>query len=150
MVEIEITERVVVGEDDDLFEILRALRETGVRLAVDDFGTGSSVLQPLEDGPFDTLKADHSLIERITSSSAVVAAFIGMAADLGIDFVAEGVETERQSRKLLELGCPLAQGYLFGRPMSSEAMTQVLKDAGGARSNSARPGDPVSVHALVG
>jgi diguanylate cyclase (GGDEF)-like protein len=127
-VELEITERVVMADDDGLVTVLEALRAVGVRLAIDDFGTGSSVLRRLQRHPVDTLKIDRSFIGDITatSSGAVVAALLQMGASLGIEVLAEGVETEEQRAQLLAIGCRFAQGYLFSRPVSADVLRAQL------------------------
>ena len=128
MVELEITERVVMVDNEDLVGILQALRAVGVRLAIDDFGTGSAVLGRLQRHPVDTLKIDRSFINEITtpSSAAVVSALVEMGGKLGIEVLAEGVETEAQRAALLAIGCPLAQGYLFSRPVTADALAAQL------------------------
>ena len=120
LIELEITDRVVMTEDE-LRPVLHRLRDLGVRLAVDDFGTGSSVLNRLQGGPFDTLKIDRSLIERVgeTSHAPVVQAVINMAHDLGLSVVAEGVETTAQLALLRRYECDLVQGFLFSTPIDS-------------------------------
>jgi len=128
-VELEITERVVMADDDELVEVLDALHAVGVRLAIDDFGTGSSVLRRLQRHPIDTLKIDRSFISEITlSSPAVVAALVQMGASLGIEVLAEGVETEEQRVALADLGCCLAQGYLFSRPVPADELAEQLAE----------------------
>lgn len=125
-VELEVTERVVMAEED-LPAILSALVETGVRLAIDDFGTGTSVLGRLQHCPVDTLKIDKSFVAEITSTSsgAIVAALVQMGRSLDLDVVAEGVETPIQAGVLRELGCHLAQGYLFSRPVPPGAIEEL-------------------------
>ncbi|CAA9228150.1 MAG: diguanylate cyclase/phosphodiesterase (GGDEF & EAL domains) with PAS/PAC sensor(s) [uncultured Acidimicrobiales bacterium] len=118
LIELEVTDRVVMTEDE-LRPVLHHLRDLGVRLAVDDFGTGSSVLNRLQGGPFNTLKIDRSLIERIghTGQAPVVQAVINMAHDLGLSVVAEGVETSAQLALLRRYECDLVQGFLFSTPI---------------------------------
>ncbi|MGQ0831964.1 MAG: putative bifunctional diguanylate cyclase/phosphodiesterase [Microthrixaceae bacterium] len=130
MVEIEITERTVLADSDDLGHILDDLSATGARLAVDDFGTGSSVLSRLQGGPFDTLKIDRSFIHDTASepASAVVAALVQMGTNLGLDIIAEGVETQAQRTTLIALGCVYGQGYLFSRPVAPDAITALLHE----------------------
>ena len=126
--ELEITERVVMTENEDLAGILRALHAIGVRIAIDDFGTGSSVLHRLAGHPVDTLKIDRSFIRDMspTSSTAVVAALLQMGAGLGIEVLAEGIETAEQRDVLVGLGCTLAQGYFFSRPVAPEVLQSML------------------------
>ena len=116
---LEITESVVMRDLDSRLA-LNALRALGISLHIDDFGTGYSSLAYLRDLPVDALKIDRAFINRLGSVAAdesVVTAVIAMAAALSLDVVAEGVETELQLRVLRELGCQVAQGFLFARPM---------------------------------
>jgi EAL domain-containing protein (putative c-di-GMP-specific phosphodiesterase class I) len=103
-----------------------------IRVAVDDFGTGYSSLAYLRRLAVNTLKIDRSFIGELHDSQglAIVEAVIGLARSLGMDVVAEGVETPAQLEVLRERGCHLIQGYLFARPMSRQALLQLL--AGGA------------------
>ena len=95
---------------------LNALKEIGVDISLDDFGTGYSSLRDL---PVAAVKIDRSFVGQLGSSqgdTAIVAAIVSLAHALGIDAIAEGVESEEQAERLRELGCELAQGYLFGAP----------------------------------
>lgn len=121
-VEVEITDRVVMG-DDDLLSVLAPLSALGVRIAIDDFGTGTSVLARLQLCPLDTLKIDRSFIQTIATSptrTAVISALLAMAHGLGLDVVAEGVETTEQEMFLRDHGCPVIQGFLFSCPVPPE------------------------------
>jgi diguanylate cyclase (GGDEF)-like protein/PAS domain S-box-containing protein len=114
-----------------LFEVTRsgsrnvqALKELGVRLVLDDFGTGYSSLSHLKDMPVDMIKIDRSFVANMSPGGpdgAIVAAVLLMGSALGLDVVAEGVEQERQAELLRELGCPMAQGFHFGRPLAPRA-----------------------------
>ncbi len=118
-VSLEITESVL-ADHARAVPTLRALKDAGFSLILDDFGTGYSSLTYLKALPLDALKIDRSFIRNITSDSrdaAIVTAIIGVARSLSMDVVAEGVERTAQKEKLLELGCPVMQGYLFGRPV---------------------------------
>jgi diguanylate cyclase (GGDEF)-like protein/PAS domain S-box-containing protein len=124
---IEITESAVL-ETEAAIARLAALRELGVRIAVDDFGTGYSSLGYLRRLPVDVLKIDRSFLDEIGRASragAIVDAILAMSSSLGIDAVAEGVEEPEQARTLLEKGCPLAQGYYFGRPGDPAAIGEL-------------------------
>jgi EAL domain-containing protein (putative c-di-GMP-specific phosphodiesterase class I) len=104
----------------------------GVTLALDDFGTGYSSLTYVRRFPIDTLKIDRSFIDGIVGSSedeAIVTAVLSMGRALGVHVVAEGVETEEQADRLRVLGCKLAQGYLFSRPVAPEAVRALLTAA---------------------
>jgi diguanylate cyclase (GGDEF)-like protein/PAS domain S-box-containing protein len=116
---LEITETALVDETGHAREILERLALLGVRLAVDDFGTGWSSLGYLKRLPVDELKIDRSFVDGLGSDAedtAIVTAVVNMAEALGLAVVAEGVETVAQRDELVRLGCRLAQGYLFGRP----------------------------------
>ena len=118
-VSLEITESVL-ADHARAVPTLRALKDAGFSLILDDFGTGYSSLTYLKALPLDALKIDRSFIRNITTDSrdaAIVTAIIGVARSLSMDVVAEGVERTAQKEKLLELGCPVMQGYLFGRPV---------------------------------
>nr|WP_269839945.1 bifunctional diguanylate cyclase/phosphodiesterase [Paucibacter sp. M5-1]MCZ7882499.1 bifunctional diguanylate cyclase/phosphodiesterase [Paucibacter sp. M5-1] len=120
---LEITESLLIGQDSVTEERLRQIRALGVKIAIDDFGTGYSSLAYLQRLPFDCLKIDQSFIRNLSKSAqdmAIVTAVLRMAEGLGVTAVAEGVETEAEAMRLRELGCTLAQGYLFGRPTKLE------------------------------
>ena len=119
---LEITESVVVGEGESRVGILRELREQGVRFALDDFGTGYSSLSYLKHLPVGMLKIDRSFVERIgedAEDAVLIAGVVGIAHGLGLRVLAEGVETAEQLERVKALGCELAQGYHFARPMPS-------------------------------
>ncbi|MFP8966559.1 EAL domain-containing protein [Pokkaliibacter sp. CJK22405] len=127
--ELEITEGVLLGDKSSVLAILRELKMQGASIAIDDFGTGYSSLGYLAKFPIDTLKIDKSFIhELLTSreSKALVRAIISMARSLDMDIVAEGVETEAQAIKLATMGCPKAQGFYYGKPMSELAFEAML------------------------
>ncbi|GAA4622005.1 putative bifunctional diguanylate cyclase/phosphodiesterase [Cellulomonas oligotrophica] len=116
---LEVTESVVDASQLVALRELARLRSFGIRVAVDDFGTGWSSLSRLDELPVDHLKLDRSFLTHVTSSprrTAMVRALLGLCQELGIDTVAEGVETADQAALLRSLGCPLAQGFLLGRP----------------------------------
>jgi diguanylate cyclase (GGDEF)-like protein/PAS domain S-box-containing protein len=117
---LELTESLVLDDIDDTIVKMQALREVGVRFSMDDFGTGYSSLSYLTQLPLDQLKIDQSFVRNIgtkPTDAVIVQTIIGMADNLGIEVIAEGVETEVQ-RAFLELhGCTFCQGYLFSRPV---------------------------------
>jgi diguanylate cyclase (GGDEF)-like protein len=128
--EVEITERVVGTGTDQVLEALIALKGLGVRLAIDDFGTGSSGLSRLRSCPIDTLKIDKSFVHEVTEARPEVpllAAMVSLAHDLGLDVVAEGVETRAQATFLRTQRCDLAQGYLFAVPQSATDLEHSLR-----------------------
>ena len=134
---LEITEGALMQDPDTTTRRLEHLRRVGVRLAVDDFGTGHSSLAHLQRFPIDTLKIDRSFIVGVEDhpGSSLVRAIVQLAHTLGMTPVAEGVETEAQRAALVELGCDLAQGYLFARPMEADLARAVVAGAalGGLR-----------------
>ena len=118
--ELEITESMVMTDVDKAIETMEQLRELGLRLAIDDFGTGYSSLSYLKRFPINTLKIDKSFVQELTVDSedaAIVRAIISMAEDLGVDVVAEGVETKEQLDFLTRHGCQYVQGYYFSKPL---------------------------------
>ena len=126
---LEITESVMMEKRTAAMDILRALKDLGVTLVMDDFGTGYSSITNLKSFPVDVLKMDRSIVEgmdRDPTNRAVVSASIGLAHALGLDVVAEGVETAGELDKLLSMGCDVAQGYYWLRPSSSEEITELL------------------------
>jgi diguanylate cyclase (GGDEF)-like protein/PAS domain S-box-containing protein len=117
--ELEITESVAMHNSERTLQMLRRLREMGVRIAVDDFGTGHSSLNYLRSFPIDSVKIDQGFVHEIETSAAdraIVSAVIRMAHGLALRVTAEGVETEEQLAYLREQGCEEVQGFLFGRP----------------------------------
>jgi EAL domain-containing protein (putative c-di-GMP-specific phosphodiesterase class I)/PAS domain-containing protein len=134
--ELEITESALVGNTERTIECLNQWKQLGLQIAVDDFGTGYSSLNYLSRLPVDRLKLDQSLIQRMTldtRSKTVMRSTISLGADLGIDVIAEGVETEDQFHMLEDLGCPRVQGYLLGRPMPPMQAQLALRKAWGNR-----------------
>ncbi len=118
--ELEVTETVLLANGDAALGQLLALRDAGVRIAMDDFGTGHSSLTQLRVFPFDRLKIDRSFVKDLPlggDAQAIVRAVTGLGRSLGIQVIAEGVETEEQLQALLAEGCDAAQGFLFGRPV---------------------------------
>ncbi len=117
--ELEITEAVLIRDDETALAILHQLRALGVRIALDDFGTGYSSLSYLQRFPFDKIKIDRCFVTGIAEadgSSSIVRAVVSIAAERHMTTTAEGVETEQQRELLRELGCTEMQGYLFSRP----------------------------------
>ncbi|HZC84865.1 MAG TPA: EAL domain-containing protein [Rubrobacter sp.] len=127
--ELEITESVVMGDQDDISAKLNELKGLGVRLAIDDFGTGYSSLSYLKRLPVETLKIDKSFISglgRNPKDRLIASATISLAQTLGLGVVAEGVETARQATHLRKLGCDLAQGYYFAKPLTSKEASEFI------------------------
>ncbi|MGI4778951.1 MAG: putative bifunctional diguanylate cyclase/phosphodiesterase [Janthinobacterium lividum] len=129
-IELEITEGAMVQNIDATSARIRELQRAGFHIALDDFGVGYSALSYLRQIPFDTLKIDQSFVKHIHDSQvslAIASAIIILAKTLGKRVVAEGVEVEDQARTLKELGADELQGYLFGRPMESSAVTELAR-----------------------
>jgi len=128
--EIEITESALIGNEFDVVETLERLHGMGIRLALDDFGTGYSSLSHLVQFPIDTLKIDQSFVGQIGASptaEAITSAVLTMGQNLGLEVVAEGVETEQQQQFLNSRGCELIQGYLLSRPIAPRDLENLLR-----------------------
>jgi EAL domain-containing protein (putative c-di-GMP-specific phosphodiesterase class I) len=129
--DIEITESVLMEDIEHHIDALRKIRRMGIGVALDDFGTGYSSLSYVARLPVNTLKIDRSFVADMTSSPeklAIVSAVISLGHALGMEIVAEGVETEAQSQLLTELKCDQMQGYLFGKPVPLERIEVLLAD----------------------
>jgi diguanylate cyclase (GGDEF)-like protein/PAS domain S-box-containing protein len=121
--QIELTENILMGDMALSQRVLGGLRGHGVRVAIDDFGTGYSSLSYLKQLPIDNLKVDRSFVRDIPgdpNDSAIAAAIIGLARTLGLEAIAEGIETEEQERFLTEIGCDKVQGYRYARALPAE------------------------------
>jgi diguanylate cyclase len=133
---LEITESVLMENPERSAQALAELRSIGVRIAVDDFGTGYSSLSHLQRFPVDVLKIDKSFIDPLTStdpgSSALVTAVIGLAASLGLEVIAEGIEHESQLHRLVDLGCLQGQGFLMARPLDGPAAESLIVERAGS------------------
>jgi EAL domain-containing protein (putative c-di-GMP-specific phosphodiesterase class I) len=130
LLELEITGTALLHELLVYLEHLRVLAEQGFRLAVDDFGTGYASMDLLRDLPVHRLKIDRTFIKRITASAGdrkIVQATITLAKGLGLECIADGVETDDQRQVLENLGCQLYQGYLCGRSLELEAFETLLR-----------------------
>ncbi len=130
--ELELTESVLIRDDEATLLILHQLRKLGVRIVMDDFGTGYSSLNYLQRFPFDKLKIDRSFIKDISEpegSVSIVHAVINIARSRDITTTAEGVETESQMQALRALGCTEMQGYLFSRPRPAAEIVKLLQPA---------------------
>jgi diguanylate cyclase (GGDEF)-like protein/PAS domain S-box-containing protein len=130
MLEIEVTESVLIQNGDATESILRTLRQSGVRIAIDDFGTGYSSLSYLERFPVDALKIDQSFIRQIADppqKNKIVSAVIGIGKSLNLTIIAEGVETLAQLEFLRNHHCDKAQGYLFSKPIPAEDFARLLQ-----------------------
>jgi EAL domain-containing protein (putative c-di-GMP-specific phosphodiesterase class I) len=127
---LELTETLLMTDTIVTQRSIEQLHTLGVRLSIDDFGTGYSSLAYLHRFPVDELKIDRSFVSDLTSSShpaPLVSAMVAMGKALGLEIVAEGVETPEQAAQLRTLGCDKAQGYLFARPQFPEAIPALLE-----------------------
>ena len=126
---IELTEGVLMNDVEESIATLQALKDMGIYLSVDDFGTGYSSLNYLKRFPLDELKIDRSFVKDIitdTNDAAITAAIIGLAQNLKLSVVAEGVETTEQADFLLRRGCNTMQGFLFAKPMPQKEFEALL------------------------
>jgi EAL domain-containing protein (putative c-di-GMP-specific phosphodiesterase class I) len=127
--ELEITEAVLISDDEAALAILHQLRKIGVRIALDDFGTGYSSLSYLQRFPFDKIKIDRCFVNDVAGpdgSSCIVEAVVNIAAERNMTTTAEGVETRAQQELLRALGCSEMQGYLFSPPKPAADIRKLL------------------------
>jgi diguanylate cyclase (GGDEF)-like protein/PAS domain S-box-containing protein len=132
VLDVEITENLLMRDDSGVIDKLRRLRERGIRIAIDDFGTRYSSLNYLRRFPVNTIKIDKSFIRDLDEqhgSMPIVHAIIGIARGFKLHLLAEGIETECQLRALQELGCDDMQGFFFSKPLPADAVEQVLLDS---------------------
>ncbi|HEV7277929.1 MAG TPA: EAL domain-containing protein [Devosiaceae bacterium] len=128
--ELEITESLLLADNEPTLDTLHRLRAIGVRISMDDFGTGYSSLSYLRSFPFDKIKIDRSFMRDLgvtADSLAIVKAVIGLGQSLGMETTAEGVETEEQLAAVRAQGCDEVQGFLFSRPLTLPALRELLK-----------------------
>ena len=129
---LEVTESLFVEARDDARDKMLALKARGVRFSLDDFGTGYSSLAYLAQLPLDQLKIDQSFVQQVLESqanAAIVESTIALAESLNLEVIAEGVETKAQQAWLLAHDCHAYQGYLFGRPVTAEAIERLITGA---------------------
>jgi len=128
---LEMTESVLMDDNENVLDILRRIKELGARLAIDDFGTGYSSLSYLHRFPVDMLKIDRSFVERLSHASdnaELARTIVRLGQSLQLVTVAEGVEDSAQFLALRRMGCDVGQGFYFGRPMESEEIGRLLGD----------------------
>lgn len=127
---LEITERILLEQSDSIAHTLDAIHQRGITLSIDDFGTGYSSLRYLSQFAVETLKIDRSFVNQMQAGKlGIVQAIIDLAHNLGMDCIAEGVETEDQRHQLQHLGCEAAQGYLFAKPLPLDRAVLYLQSA---------------------
>ncbi|MBA4777147.1 MULTISPECIES: putative bifunctional diguanylate cyclase/phosphodiesterase [Agrobacterium] len=129
--ELEITETAVMTSADTAQRIISELQSAGVRISLDDFGTGQSSLGRLRDFTFDKVKIDRAFVSRISSdrpSEHIIKAIVAMCEGLDLEVVAEGIEERAEEEKLLALGCAMGQGYFYGRPADAAATQRYLHE----------------------
>lgn len=130
--EIEITETGLMTDPASAEKIVEDLRRVGIRVSLDDFGTGQSSLGRLREFRFDKLKIDRAFVASILEdrpSEHIIRAILAMCEGLGMDVVAEGIEQEAQAERLIQFGCAGGQGYLFGKPADADATLGYLREA---------------------
>lgn len=135
---LEVTESTVMEHSDRALQVLCDLDRMGINLSTDDFGTGYSSLSYLQRFPFERLKIDRSFINVMDTdekSGAIVKTILMLGENLGIEVVAEGIETVSQLQKLRSLGCSIGQGFLFSRPIDSESVCELLDSGANAYAN---------------
>jgi diguanylate cyclase (GGDEF)-like protein len=132
---LEITETALLQPCDQTTQTLQRIHDSGVRLALDDFGTGYSSLSHLRLFPIDVIKIDKSFVDEVCNPDKrrLTQAIVALGQALNVDVVAEGVETPEQADALRDMRCPWAQGYLFSRPVTPEAVTALLATQSGGR-----------------
>jgi EAL domain-containing protein (putative c-di-GMP-specific phosphodiesterase class I) len=130
MLELEVTEQVLLDDVPGAIAKLGRLRAGGIRVALDDFGTGYSSLAYLRNLPIDVVKVDRSFIHEVSRSArdqAILRALIGLCGELQLAVVIEGIETREQRDLLRALGCRLGQGFLYCQPIPAEQMEPLLR-----------------------
>jgi EAL domain-containing protein (putative c-di-GMP-specific phosphodiesterase class I) len=126
-----VTETAVTGNLSMVADILQGLRAMGVRVAIDDFGSGYASISYLKHLPADVLKIDRLFIADLETDKrarAIVQSVVALGHELGMEIIAEGVETVDVARILADMGCDVAQGYYFARPMAPDALRRFVED----------------------
>lgn len=129
LLELEVTESIIMNDVASVVKRLNHLRSSGVRIAIDDFGTGYSSLSYLQDLPLDVLKIDRAFVSRLEDEhikKSLVNTIILLATGLGLETVAEGVESEKQRESVLSLGCDVIQGYYYSPPVPADELLDVI------------------------
>jgi len=124
LVELEVTEDILLLDEQRVLDTFRRIQQLGVRIVFDDFGTGYASLSYLKKFPLDGLKIDRSFVLDLLADSddaAIVALTVGLSRQLGLSVIAEGIENRATADLLVSMGCEQGQGYFFGKPMPAEA-----------------------------
>ena len=132
-VHLEITERLLMGQPDNARETLEMCQKSGMSISIDDFGTGYSSLSYLHYFPIDTLKIDRSFVSNMhkeDGAMALIKSIIALAKNMRMKVIAEGVEEKEEAIKLSELGCDMAQGYYFAKPITEKEVTELIRAKG--------------------
>ncbi len=130
MLELEVTETIALYHDDESLASISDLRRQGIGIAFDDFGTGYASLSTLRRFPLSSIKIDRCFVRDLLVSRrdrVITTALISLGADLGLEIIAEGIETAEQEAALRTLGCKAGQGYRFGRPTDTDTATELLE-----------------------
>ena len=126
----EVTEGVIIDDPDAAVAEMLKIKNTGVRISIDDFGTGYASLSVLHQLPIDILKIDRSFVKRMDRRNAggtMLQTIVGLGNSLGLDCVAEGIETQRHLERLREMQCRYGQGYLFSKPLDATLSTALIE-----------------------
>ncbi|NEQ25725.1 MAG: EAL domain-containing protein, partial [Microcoleus sp. SIO2G3] len=126
---LELTESMLLDDVETVLQMLIRIREKSIQLSIDDFGTGYSSLSYLPRFPIDTLKIDRTFINRMTVDAEnfeIVRAIVTLAHSIGLDVVAEGIETPEQVAQLRSLGCKFGQGYWFSKPLDASEIERAI------------------------
>ena len=129
LIELEITESVLINDFDTMIETLRILSQLGIRVSLDDFGTGFSSLSYLRELPITTLKIDKSFIDDIcinNKTASITGSVVDMVKKLDLETVAEGVEHKEQLDCLKDMGCDLIQGFLLSKPVKKSEFEKII------------------------
>jgi EAL domain-containing protein (putative c-di-GMP-specific phosphodiesterase class I) len=139
--ELEITETAMMSDPEVAAKVVTELQSVGIRVSLDDFGTGQSSLGRLRDFAFNKVKIDRSFVSEITvdkSAEHIVRAILAMCEGLNLKVIAEGIETEEQALKLQELGCKSGQGWFYGKAVDAATTFAMIEAEEFARAGAAR------------
>jgi EAL domain-containing protein (putative c-di-GMP-specific phosphodiesterase class I) len=129
-VTLEITESTIMEDPEETIKTLQKIREFGLKVGIDDFGTGHSSLSKLHRIGFDCLKIDRSFVKELLTEShaeVLVETIILLAKSLGLDVVAEGIESQEEADRLVEMGCNVGQGFFYGKPMPAADASRLVE-----------------------